>query len=377
MARGRYAHRPLDATAASPDAWGVTPESAIAEAQAGKLRPVYLVLGEERLLVDRVVSALREATQKGGIAGFNEDKFTVGEASATAGAVIGAAKSLPMMAKLRYVMVRGLDRWEKKSDENDEAAETTKGKKGKPESSPLDDLADYVKDPVPSTVMVLVSPKLNGVRRLVTAAKKGGFIVNCEQLSRQALPGWIEATAKGKGHAISAEVADYLAEIAGPDLGYVNDAIERLSLFVGQKQPITEDAVALIVTRVRQSTVWELIDLLGKRRLAPVLGTLADVYDPRDGGLKLLGALTWSIRQLVKFESALKGGGDPREAAARAGMPPFRAQESAQVIRGMPPGTLARWLKLLAHADLSLKSSRRPAQAVLEAMLIEMCGAPI
>ena len=62
MAPRRYAHRPLDATAASPDAWAVTPESAIAEAQAGKLRPVYLVLGEERLLVDRVVSALREAT---------------------------------------------------------------------------------------------------------------------------------------------------------------------------------------------------------------------------------------------------------------------------------------------------------------------------
>jgi DNA polymerase-3 subunit delta len=29
---------------------------------------------------------------------------------------------------------------------------------------------------------------------------------------------------------------------------------------------------------------------------------------------------------------------------------------------------------LLAEADISLKSSRRPAQAVLETMLIEMCG---
>ncbi|MFO0761152.1 MAG: DNA polymerase III subunit delta [Byssovorax sp.] len=351
----------------------MTPEAAIAEAQAGKPRPAYLVLGEERLLVDRVVSALREAAQKGGIAGFNEDKFTAGESSA--GAVISAAKSLPMMAKLRFVLLRGLDRWEKKGEEGDEPAEEAKGKKGKIVESPLDDLAEYVKDPVPSTVLVLVAPKLNGQRRLVTAAKKGGFLVSCEPLSRQALPGWIESTAKAKGHAIAPDVADYLAEIAGPDLGYVNDAIERLSLFVGPKQPITEDAVALIVTRVRQSTVWELIDLLGKRKLAPVLATLADVYDPRDGGLKLLGALTWSIRQLVKLQAALRSGGDPREAAARAGIPPFRAQESAQVVRAMPPGTLERWLRLLAHADLSLKSSRRPAQAVLEAMLIEMCGA--
>jgi len=31
----------------------VTPEQAIAEARGEKLRPVYLVLGEERLFVDR------------------------------------------------------------------------------------------------------------------------------------------------------------------------------------------------------------------------------------------------------------------------------------------------------------------------------------
>src|SRR6185503_13176261 len=101
------------------DAGAVTPEQAIAEAKADKLRPLYLVLGEERLLVDRVVVALREATARGGIAGFNEDKFIAGEAQA--GAVIGAAKMLPMMAKRRFVLVRALERWEKKAgDEGDD-----------------------------------------------------------------------------------------------------------------------------------------------------------------------------------------------------------------------------------------------------------------
>src|SRR3954463_11291369 len=98
-----------------PDAGRVTPEQAIAEARADKLRPLYLVLGEERLFVDRVVAAIRDATARGGIAGFNEDKFIAGEASA--GAVIGAARMLPMMAKRRFVLVRGLDRWEKKAGE--------------------------------------------------------------------------------------------------------------------------------------------------------------------------------------------------------------------------------------------------------------------
>jgi DNA polymerase-3 subunit delta len=356
----------------------VTPEQAIAEAKADKLRPVYLVLGEERLIVDRVIAALRDAASRGGIAGFNEDKFIAGEASVYA--VIGAAKMLPMMAKRRFVLVRGLDRWEKKAGEEGEgppptatAKEATKGKRGKVEANPLDDLADYAKEPADTTVMVLVAPKLHGQRRIVTHAKKAGHLVNCDPLSRKALPGWIEATAREKGHSIPSDVADLLAEIAGPELGYVSDALERLSLYVGPKQPITEDAVAVAVTRVRQSTVWELIDALGRRRLSAALSALADVYDPRDGGLRLLGAVSWSVRQMVKFDAALRDGAEPSEAAQRAGVPPFKVQEVAQVVRSVPAGTLGRWLKLMADADLALKSSRRPAQAVLEGMLIEMC----
>ena len=344
----------------------VTPEQAIAEARAGKLRPVYLVMGEERLLVDRVVQAIREATAKGGIAGFNEDKFTAGEASASA--IVNAARMVPMMAKRRFVLARGLERWEKKDDDAPAPA-----KKGKVETLPLDDLAEYAKEPADSAVLVLVAQKLHGQRRLVTAAKKGGFLVACEPLARRDLPAWIEDAAKEKGHAIGFEVADLLAEIAGPELGYVSDAIERLSLYVGAGKPITEDAVAAVVTRVRQGSTWDLIGALNKRRVGAALAILADVYDPRDRGLPLLGAIAWSVRQMVKFESALKSGASESDAAAKAGVPPFRARDIAQTVRAVPPGALSNWLRLLAEADLALKGSRRPPQAVLEAMLIEMC----
>ncbi len=348
----------------------MTPEKAIQEAATGNLRPVYLVVGEERYLSDRVIAALREATMKGGIAGFNEDKFLAGEASVDA--VLSASKQVPMMAKRRFVLARGLERWEGKkseSDEEDDAPVDTKSKA----ASPLDALAEYAKAPVSSTVLVLSANKLHGQRKIVTAAKKGDFIVNCEPLSRKDLPGFVRKMAKDKGHDIAADVADHLAEIAGPELGYVADAIERLSLFVGEGAPITDDAVATMVTKVRQSTVWELLDALTKRRIDKAMATLADVVDPKDGGLKLLGAVAWSVRQLVKMESALREGANESEAAARAGVPPFRARDAAQTVRALPRGTLTVWLKLLAEADLALKSSRRTAQSILETMVISMC----
>lgn len=352
----------------------MTPDQALKEAASGALRPVYLVLGEERWLVDRVLTAAREACAKGGIAGFNEDRFTAGESSVES--ILGAVRMLPMMAPRRFVLVRGLDRWEKKGESDDDEGESAGTKRGaaSKQASPLDALAEYAKAPAPSTVLVLVASKLHGQRRLVTGAKKGDYIVNCEPLNRRSLPGFITSMARDKGNPISSEVAEQLAEMAGPELGYVVDAIERLSLYVGVKQPITEEAVAQVVIRVRQSTVWELIDALGRRRIDRALAALADVYDPRDGGLRLLGAVSWSVRQLVKFESALSTGASQSEAAQRAGVPPFKAGDLAQTLRGLPKGALAGWMRLLAETDLALKSSRRPAQAVLETMLIEMCS---
>jgi DNA polymerase-3 subunit delta len=354
----------------------VTPEQAIKEAGAGSLRPIYLVLGEERWLVDRVVAALREAVARGGIAGFNEDKLTAGETSVDA--ALNAARMIPMMAPRRFVLVRGVERWEKKGEEgegDDGEAGADAPKKGVKQAGPLDALAEYAKAPVPTAVLVLVATKLHGQRRIVTAAKKQDFIVACEPLNRRALPGFIKNIARDKGNPIEADVADQLAEIAGPELGHVVDALERLSLYVGPRQPITEEAIAQVVIRVRQSTVWELIDAVGQRRLDRALAALADVYDPRDGGLRLLGAVAWSVRQLVKFESALAGGASSGEAAQRAGVPPFKAGELAQTLRGLPRGALPAWMRVLAETDLALKSSRRPAQAVLETMLIDMCAA--
>lgn len=344
---------------------GVTPDDAIQQAHEGKLLPVYLVMGEERWFTDRVVTALRDAVAKVGIAGFNDDKFTAGEAPVHA--VLSAAKMLPMMAKKRFVMVRGVERWEKKEDDGDDAP----AKKSKA-LSPLDELAEYAKSPCDSTVLVLIASKLHGQRRVVTGAKKGGYLVACDALDRRDVPAWIKGYAKEKGHAIAHEAVETLAELSGSELGHVADAIERLSLYVGAGKPITEQAVTKLVTRVAHTPVWDLVDAVALRRTGRALAVLSDAMEERDSALPLHGLLFSTVRQLLKMDAALREGLDPSEAAQRAGVMPFKARERAQALRALPAGTLGKWVELLAAADLALKGSKRPSQAVLETLVLEM-----
>jgi DNA polymerase-3 subunit delta len=341
----------------------MTPEQAVAEARKAELRPVYLLLGEERYLSSLVLAELRRATLGGVDLGLNDDQFDAGDADVEA--ALSAARTLPMMAKRRLVVVRSVERWEPKGE-------------GKPESkartSPLDRLAEYAAAPSPTTTLVLVAGKLDARRRLVVAAKKEGFAVDCEAPSRGALPSWLVRRAKERGKTLSLGVAELLADLAGPELSRLDDAVERLSLYVGEQNEIGEDAVADAIVGVKPSSVWELVGAVGRRDLGAALGALARIYDPKDRGLPLLGTLAWSARQLVKFQGATARGLSPPDAARHAGAPPFKAGELAAQVRQLGGRDLERFLLVLADVDLALKGgSKRPPRAILEASLVTLC----
>jgi len=308
-------------------------------------------------LASGVVQALKAASLKGGITGLNEDQYQAGEADVDR--VLSTARTLPMMAKRRFVLLRGLERWEPKAGGKSEGKVTDK--------DPFEKLCDYAKAPSPSTVLVLFGAAVDKRRKLYTQARTDGFLVACEPLARADLPHWIERRVAARGCKIQGSVADLLAELTGPELSPVADAVERLCLYVGDGNEIVEDSVATCIVRLRAASVWELVAAVGRRDAGAALAALADVYDPQDRGLRLLGVLAWSTRQL-------RGGASPDQAAIRAGAPPFKARELSQQVKALPRADLERWPELLARLDLELKGgTRRPPQAVLESAILKLC----
>jgi DNA polymerase-3 subunit delta len=349
----------------------MTPEQALGEARSGELRPVYLIVGDEPYFERQVLVELKRAALQGAVPGLNDEYLQAGEVPVER--VLSAARTLPMMAKRRLVVVRGLERWEPRDTQ--EEGKETKEREGKEREPPLDRLLEYAKAPSPSTVLVLVGGGLDKRRRLVTQARSAGFLVSCEPLDRASLPGFVEREVRERGARITPDIADLVAELTGPELSQVADATDRLCLFVGTNGDITEDVVAECVVRLRPSTVWELVGAVARRDLGAALRALDQVYDPADRGLRLLGVLAWSTRQLVKFDAAQRAGATPNEAAARAGAPPFKARELAAQLKGLEPADLERFILRLAELDGDLKGgSKRPPKASLERTIMALVG---
>jgi DNA polymerase-3 subunit delta len=342
----------------------VTPDQAIAEATRNELRPIYLIAGDEGLLISQVVSALRAASLVGAVPGLNEDQVNAAERGVDD--ALSAARTLPMLAKRRLVVVQRLERWEPK---NETEVPVTSSKA--PRKDPFERLLEYAKDPSPTTTLLLVGSGLDKRRKLYTTARNEGWLVTCDPLGRAELPAFISKKAEQLGAKLAPGMADLICELSGPELGAVVDAVTRLGLYAAG-QTITEEMVDECVVRLRTASVWELVNAVARRDVGAALAVLDDVFEPSEG-VRLVGLLAWSTRQLLRFDAAVRKGASPAEAAQQAGAPPFKARELAAQLKYLPPEVLTDWLLKLGEMDRALKgASKLPAKAILEWGIVEL-----
>ena len=328
----------------------MTVEQLIERAKRGELPPVSVLVGSERFWIERAVQVLRAAVLKDGVAGFNDDLFQGQGLSAAT--VLSAARTLPMMASRRFVLVRGV-----------EAMATAE----------QDKLAGYLREPSPEACVVLVFAKLDGRTKLARAARESRCWFDAESPKLGQVSQLAQREARERGHELTAAGAAFLADAVGTDLSALDDAVERLSLFVGSENPIDEEHVAQCVTHARSDSIWSLVDAVGARKADVALGAAASLLAEREPPLRILALIARQFRVLAKMRGALGRGLRPQEAAQAAGAPPFKAQELSRLCRDFDEPSLARAFEVLAATDLALKGSRVAGARVLERALVELC----
>lgn len=322
----------------------------IAEAREGRFGPVYVLYGTERFLIERATSLLKHAAVGDGIAGFNDDLFH-GNAGLSAQKVIGAARTLPMMAGARFILVRDVD-----------AAPPAE----------LEALAAYVAAPVDTTCLVLTASKLDKRSKLAKAA--GGAAYEAKPLKGAALRRFASDEAKRRGHALTPRAADALVAAIGEDLAAIDDAAERLSLYVGPEKPIDVADVEACVTRVATDSIWQLVDAVGARNTKKALHAAGSLLADREAPLRILGMVARQLRIVARMREALASGMDDEAAALASGAPPFKARELKESARRFNLRELSAAFTTLALADLALKGSRVPPERVLEDAILSLCS---
>jgi DNA polymerase-3 subunit delta len=298
----------------------LTPES---------LAPVYILVSTEALLLDRAQVAIRDAAVPEELRGFNVDHLAGKGGSADK--IANISQTLPMMAKRRLVVVRGLEVLP--------AAELSK-------------LVDYLDKPNPTTVLVGVCGKVDKRLKFFQRAKKLKMLHELKPPKR--LSPWVRSEASRLGVSITGAAVDRLAAVIGSDLARLGLSLQQLSLYAASREVEVDDVDDLIAD-TRERSVFELTGAIAKGDALAALAAVHHLFEQRQSSIGVVMMLARHMRQVGLCQAGLSARLSGPELAKRVGVPPFVLDKVRTQAQQYSVRAVAESMSLLGEADRELK----------------------
>ena len=345
----------------------MTPAQLLSRLQKQNLPPAVLLLGPEAYERRRLKEALSAAVAEGAMAEHDLSEVALAE-------VLDDARALSLFASERLIWVVNAEAALPKG----RSEEDSEGEGGGGSAAPLN---EYMKDPTPGVTLVLEAIRFDfegdDKRKQERVRKFYGAIHEVVEL-RRFTPHQARAEAEAllgrAGVRMDAAALDLLVESLGADVARIAVEIEKLALYAGQR-PVGVEEIAALVPDARATTIFILVNALGRRDRARSLEIL-DTLTKEGAYLPLvLAFLSTQFRlALVAREAGLKNSGQVQGHFTRMGVPMWgsRAEQIYMTVSKFSAPQLERALKLIFQADRGLRDARPDDRIVMEQFVLAL-----
>ncbi len=324
--------------------------SMIGDLNSDNLAPVYLLHGPEHFIIGQMVAKIKQIVVQGPMADFNYSRYKATELSG--GEIVAKAGEIPMMAAKRLLLIDDGHKLNQKA---------------------LDALDPYLNQPAPETCLVILAERFDLRRGVLAKANKRKQVHKADLLKENQIVPFLKSRAQARGVSLSQGAVSAIAAAIGSNCAALDDAIERLGLFAGFENEVTEATVAQVVTPIREHSVFELVDAIGNRTSNKALFLLEELLSKREEPIKINALLARHLRHLLLARIHLHLGTAQSALAGLLGVPPFAVKKILGQSRRFRGAKLEQYLARLAQVDFELKSSRRPSSIVLEEAILDLC----
>ena len=318
------------------------------ELSKGKVRPAYLLAGEEPLFRDDSLAILRRSILDGNADDFNLDRL---EGRSVSGDQLrDAVRALPVMAERRLVILH--------------EPESSRGARAKQMGADLVEIvAEIAKQK--ETVLVVTASKVDKRLAWVKVFKDPAAVVECAPpKGAKAVASFISSEAKAQGLVLEVGVPELLAERIGPQLLMLRNELQKVSLLAGPGEQVLRSHVEASTSHVAEDSVWDLMDAIGEGRGALALILLGRMASSGAPAPVVLGSLASHFRKL----SRLRSGGNVPGA-------PFIIKKLQRQARRFSAGRLVQCLQAIHDTDTALKGAGTlPPDLALERLVVGLSG---
>ena len=350
-----------------------------AEAGTGKLRPGYVLAGDEIFLLDRCRAAVLKAFVPPDLRDFCLSDLDL--TSTSIFEVLDRAQTPSLMAPFQVIFVRNVRQLYTRGAKKDEFAALDRYFKSPNPQAMLLFIADFLRIPADTRRMDLDDK--NRFERLTETLGAHCGMVELARVGEEDAMRWATAKAQESGLRLEADAARELVDALGADMMLVSSELEKLLLYTSGRGRITLGDVETMVLSAKQRTLYELTDAISARDRVRALALLQGLLNSSDAGedaaIGHLYMLARTFRQmLVILEKNVRDSRAIWQALWQGfRMPPFAADDLIrQARRYKSRRELTRALRLVARADLELRSSPPDKRLVLERLVYELASEP-
>ena len=345
----------------------------------GKLRPGYVLAGDEIFLLDRCRAAVVKALVPPDLRDFSLSDLDL--ATTSIFEVLDRAQTPSLMAPFQAIFVRNVRQLYTRGAKKDEFAALDRYFRSPNSQALLLFIADFLR--IPSDARRMELDDKNRYERLNETLGAHCGVVELARVEEEDAMRWAANTAQQSAIRLDPDAARELVDALGADMMLVASELEKLMLYAVDRGRITLGDVETMVLAAKQRSLYELTDAISSRDRVRALALLHGLLNSSDAGedaaIGHLYMLARTFRQmLVILEKNVRDSRAIWQALWQGfRMPPFAADDLIrQARRYKSRRELTRALRLVARADLELRSSPPDKRLVLERLVYELASGP-
>ncbi|MGD8999563.1 MAG: DNA polymerase III subunit delta [Granulosicoccaceae bacterium] len=308
---------------------------------AAGLVPVYIVSGDELLLVQEAADAIRAAARQQGYA--TRELMHV-DKSFDWQQLLDAAGTMSLFAERKIVELRMPT--------------------GKPGDAGRKALMAWCERPPEDTLLLIITGKLDAATQKTkwyTTLEQAGVALTLWPLELRQLPGWLGARLRQRGLEADAAALDLLAERVEGNLLAAAQEIEKLHLLHGEGR-LRVDDIADAVTDNARFDIYRLMDTALEGDSLKTARTLERLREEGIEPVLVLWVIARELRTLAQMatDCAPPGGGRPDPAAVDQAMTRARVWQRRKILikKALMRHGPKRWQAFVlaaGHADKVIK----------------------
>ncbi|MBQ7583726.1 MAG: DNA polymerase III subunit delta [Lachnospiraceae bacterium] len=307
--------------------------------------PVYLIFGEEAYIRKNYRNQLTSALVAPGDS-LNYTAFSGNDIDA--GEVVSLAMTMPFMAEKRVICVKDSGFFKKSAE----------------------DIADYLENPSPDTVLIFDESAVDKKTRTYKAAKKAGFDVEAQSLKGKKLQDWVAANFKRNGKLVKEETVKLLIDRVSGDLSTLDAEISKLSSYAGDRESVSSEDVMLLVPRSPSYNVYQMIEAIGNKKVNLAVGIYYDMMVEKQNAYGVFSLIASHFRRMLVVSDMGARGAGLQEIMDELGLADWQVNKYITQARKFTRAKMVRAIEECVRAPREIFQGKIQEEAAMELLII-------